>query len=62
MNTQQFIKVLNPETAEKLKSLGFAYIKENDMFVFQITDELLKEINTNFNTEQYVFDNKLCFS
>ena len=62
MNTQQFIKVFNPETAEKLKALGFAYMKENDVFVFTLSDELLREIGAHFNREQYVFDNKLCFS
>lgn len=62
---KNLIKVSNPSAAEKLKSLGFSYIKEQinkiDIYVFTTSSELLEVLNKNYNKSDFFFDNKLHF-
>ena len=39
---QVFLKVVDPEVAEELASLGFQYIKEQNSFAFLCSDELVE--------------------
>ena len=59
------IKISNLSVVEKLKSLGFSYIKErinkSDMFVFTASPEILEFLNKNYNKSDFFFDNKLHF-
>ena len=58
---QYLIKVIDPKTAEKLKSLGFSYIKEANFFSFHSTPELLSFLQKTFSKTEYVIENKLRF-
>lgn len=64
MNTQ-FIKILDIETANKLKASGFSYMKEKsnnkDIFIFAATQDLLKVLSSQFDNSQFVCENKLRF-
>ena len=58
---QKFIKVINPDIARYLVSLGFQYVKEQNVFAFTTSDELLKVINSKFKNVAFVAENKLRF-
>lgn len=59
------IKVVNQESADKLISLGFTYTKEyledKTIYVFMITDKLMKVVQSNFSKKDYFVDNRICF-
>lgn len=56
-----FIKVVNPEIAEKLVSLGFQYIKEQNTFAFPYSDELVAVIQREYSQSQFACESKLRF-
>lgn len=57
-----FIKVVNPDEAEKLAKIGgFQYIKENNVFVFPYSEELMKLLNKEYSSVKYFCENKLRF-
>ena len=62
---KNLIKISSSSVAEKLKALGFSYIKEQinktDIYVFTTSAELLNVLNKNYNKSDFFFDNKLHF-
>lgn len=59
--TDKFIKVVNPEIAEKLVVLGFQYIKEGAAFAFPYSDDLILVLQREYTKDPYVIENKLRF-
>lgn len=61
----RFIKVLNPSKAKQLESLGFKYTLEKfngkDLFVFHVTDELVKQVQSNFSKNDFFIDKTMNF-
>jgi hypothetical protein len=59
------IKVLNPVKAKKLELAGFKYTKEvlenKDVIVFQETQELLKELQSDFTKADYFKEKTMNF-
>lgn len=59
------IKVLNPEKAKELADLGFRYILDSingeSIYAFFVSEELLKYLNSNFDTKDFFLDNMLHF-
>lgn len=59
------VKIFSPETANKLAELGFSYVKERlnntDVFCFQLSDELMKELKKNYSNNMYIIDRRLRF-
>lgn len=59
------ILVINPETAEKLKSQGFNYITQQinktTYYAFANDPSLTSLLNKNFSKKDYVATNKLTF-
>lgn len=58
---QVFLKVVDPEVAEELASLGFQYIKEQNSFAFLCSDELVEVFLSRFSDVQFTTNNKLTF-
>jgi len=62
---KKLIKILNPDKAEQLKQLGFNYILDSingqTVYAFCISDELIKYLQSNFDTNDFFFDNTLRF-
>lgn len=58
---KQFVKVADPELANRLSSLGFQYIKEQNIFAFACTDELLSIIQKIATPSVFARENKLRF-
>lgn len=58
---KNFIKVVSPEVAKGLALLGFQYIKEQNVFVFPYSDELIAVLRLQFANAQFVTENKLRF-
>lgn len=57
-----FIKVVGPEIAEQLASLGFQYItKEQNAFVFAYSDELIAVLQQQYSHSQFACESKLRF-
>ena len=56
-----FIKVVNPDVANNLVALGFQYIKEQNVFVFPYSDEIMVVLQRQYSTPQFVTENKLRF-
>ena len=56
-----FIKVVNPDVASNLVALGFQYIKEQNVFVFPYSDEIMVVLQRQYSTPQFVTENKLRF-
>ncbi len=56
-----FIKIVNPDAAEKMAALGFQYIKEGAAFAFPYSDELLLVLQREYAENPYVIENKLRF-
>ena len=59
--TTNFIKIANPDTAKELVDLGFQYIKEQNVFVFPYSDEMMMILNQKYSGECFVTENKLRF-
>lgn len=61
----KLIKVLNPEIAEKLITLGFSYIKEpigeTTVYGFLFTHDLEKILTSQFSSKDYFVENKIRF-
>ena len=56
-----FIKVVNPDVANNLVALGFQYIKEQNVFVFPYSDEIMVVLQRQYSSPQFVMENKLRF-
>lgn len=56
-----FIKVVNPDVANNLVTLGFQYIKEQNVFVFPYSDEIMVVLQRQYSSPQFVTENKLRF-
>lgn len=56
-----FIKVVNPDVANNLVALGFQYIKEQNVFVFPYSDEMMVVLQRQYSSPQFVTENKLRF-
>lgn len=56
-----FIKVVNPDVANNLVALGFQYIKEQNVFVFPYSDEIMVVLQRQYSRPQFVTENKLRF-
>lgn len=59
------IFILDEKHATTLLSLGFRYVKRTidnkDVFVFIQTNELMKELNSNFEEGSFLFSKNVCF-
>ena len=44
-----FIKVVNPDVANNLVALGFQYIKEQNVFVFPYSDEIMVVLQRQYS-------------
>jgi len=58
---KRFIKVLSPEIADKLATLGFTYIKEQNFYAFPYSDELAAVVQQKFAKMSFVNESKLRF-
>ena len=56
-----FIKVVNPDVANNLVALGFQYIKEQNVFVFPYSNEIMVILQRQYSSPQFVTENKLRF-
>ncbi|MEF9983701.1 MAG: hypothetical protein RR806_03190 [Oscillospiraceae bacterium] len=65
MKDKKLIKVINPNKAGQLASLGFSYISEKinnkEVFCFIATPELLKHLQSNFDKCDFLMENTLRF-
>lgn len=63
--SQNLIKIVNPEVADKLAASGFSYITEQignqKMFVFTQNEQLMKLLYSDFKKNDFFFENKLRF-
>lgn len=59
------IIIMDKTKADTLLSLGFKYIKRNidnkETFVFIQTNELMQELNSNFEQGSFFIGQNLCF-
>lgn len=58
---RNFIKVIDPEMAKKLMSLGFSYTREGEFFAFAETPELMSVLQQHYSGSRYFAENKLRF-
>ena len=58
---KNLIKVVSPELANQLVSLGFQYIKEGSVFAFIETDELMSVLQQAYSNGAFICENKLRF-
>lgn len=58
---KNLIKVVSPELANQLASLGFQYIKEGENFAFIQTDELMSVLQQTYSNGSFICENKLRF-
>lgn len=56
-----FIKIVSPEVANHLVSLGFQYIKEQNVFAFPYSDEIMAALQQKYSKPQFVTESKLRF-
>ena len=56
-----FIKVVNPELANQMAALGFQYIKEQNVFTFHYSEELMRILQKQYSNSQFVIESKLRF-
>lgn len=56
-----FIKVVSPDVAKQLADLGFQYMKEQDVFVFPYSEEIVIFLQKQYSTAQFAIENKLRF-
>jgi len=66
MQTNNFIKVANPNTAEKLKAAGFSTYMQEQMngetvFVYAKTPELVGFLESHFARSDFFDSNRLHF-
>lgn len=59
------IKIFNPDKAKELADLGFRYtldsINGESVYAFFVSEELLKYINSNFDSKDFFLNNMLHF-
>lgn len=59
------VLILDPQKAEQLHQYGFKYTKRNidnkEVFVFIQTNELMKELNSKFDTKDFIINSVVCF-
>ena len=59
------VLILDPQKAEQLHQCGFKYTKRNidnkEVFVFIQTNELMKELNSKFETKDFIINSVVCF-
>lgn len=59
------VLILDKTKADTLLSLGFKYTKRNidnkEVFVFIQTNELMKELNSKFDTKDFIINSVVCF-
>ena len=59
------VLILDQVKADTLLSLGFKYTKRNidnkEVFVFIQTNELMQELNSNFEKGSFFMQKNLCF-
>lgn len=59
------VLLLDPQKAEQLQQCGFKYTKRNidnkEIFVFIQTNELMKELNSKFDTKDFIINSVVCF-
>lgn len=62
---KNFIKVVNPDIANKLAVLGFTYTMEKlnnkCVYVFAYSEDLKKYLQKNYDCKDFWINNKLCF-
>ncbi|MBQ2396878.1 MAG: hypothetical protein II304_07600 [Bacteroidales bacterium] len=62
---KNFIKVVNPDVANNLVTLGFTYMTENlqgkTVYVFADSVDLRKYLQKNYSCKDFFINNKLCF-
>lgn len=62
---KNLIKVFDSNKAEELANLGFRYtldsINGQFIYAFFVSEELLKYINSNFDSKDFFLDNMLHF-
>ena len=62
---KNLIKVFDSKKAEDLANLGFRYtldsINGQSIYAFFVSEELLKYINSNFDSKDFFLDNMLHF-
>lgn len=56
-----FIKIVSPEVANRLVALGFQYIKEQNVFAFPYSDEIMIVLQQQYSNPQFVTESKLRF-
>lgn len=59
------VLILDQNKADTLLSLGFKYTKRNvdnkEVFVFIQTNELIQELNSKFDTKDFIINSVVCF-
>lgn len=60
-NNKTFIKILDPDVAQKLIEMGYTPIKEQKIYCFPYNNELLALLNTEFASKTIVVENTLTF-
>ena len=59
------VLILDQVKADTLLSLGLKYTKRNidnkEVFVFIQTNELMKELNSKFDTKDFIINSVVCF-
>ena len=59
------VLILDKTKADTLLSLGFKYTKRNidnkEVFVFIQTNELIQELNSKFDTKDFIINSVVCF-
>jgi len=62
---KKLIKVLNQKLANQLVCQGFEYMLENvngeEVYVFLVSETILKNIQGNFEKKDLIFENSLRF-
>lgn len=58
---KNFIKIVSPEVAKQLALLGFQYIKEQSVFVFPYSDDIMTALRRQYSDSQFVTESKLRF-
>ena len=57
---KKFIKIADPDTASYLVALGFQYTKEQNVFAFHYSEELLLVLQRQFS-QDIISESKLRF-
>lgn len=59
------IKIFDEKTANELVECGFSYAIEQrnkqKIYVFEATEELLTLLQSQYDSKQFICENKLCF-